>query len=383
MSTPKRATLVGVIAFVLAVSLIATAILTGTLPGVNNVNTSQTGQQTGQGTLSIMLTDPPVTPPGVTEVYISYANIEVHVSNAGNQTGWYPVNAKGTIELLGTVNVSQTLATVSVKSGDYNLIRFNLTSAEVTYDSANYTAFVPTSTLTVRIVGGVEVNSTTPSAAILDLQTTVVNIGSHSDPEFMIRPVVRAYTVPSSQITVGMEQKGFRQDLNGLGWWRLISEHYTANLQITTASLAPGSLSLTVKNTGNQSTIIGLVTVSPLTVFLGGSSGRLDRHVPDSLLGSANFVVLKNGTLVPLRDIVAEVISARVGGESAESVYENILGTAGYNLTVGSSATFTYSAQILEAPVVGSASSLVISGQQYVITALGTQAVASIVVTAS
>jgi len=377
--------LVGAIAFVLAVSLIATAVLTGTLPGVKNVNTSHGGNTalSGTGSLSILLTDPPVIPTGVTDVYVSYSDIMVHVSNAGNQTGWYPVNSQGTIELLGSVNVSQTLASVSVASGDYNLVRFNLTSAKVTYNGVNYTAFVPSAELTVRIVGGVEVNSSKPSAAIIDLQTTVVNIGSHSDPEFMIRPVVRAYPVPSGQVTTGMEQQGFRQGLNGLAWWRLLSERYTANLQITTASLTAGSLSLTVKNTGNLSTILGLVTVSPLTVFLGGGNGRLDRHLPDSLLGSANFVILSNGSLVPLRDILAQVISARGGGESAKSVYESILGTAGYNLTKGSSATFTYTGQIFTAAIFkGSEPGSIVSGQQYTITILGTQAVASTVVTA-
>jgi len=363
---------VGAIAFLLALSLIATAVLTGTLPGMSNVNTSQSGQ----GTLSIMLTDPPVTPSGVTAVYVTYSNIMVHISDAGNQSGWHSVNSQGSINLLGSVNVSQTLGTVSVPSGYYNLIRFNLTSAKVTYYGSNFTAFVPSSELTVRIVGGLEVNSSKPSAAIIDLQTTVVNIGSHSDPEFMIRPVVRAYTVPPSQITTGMQEKGFRQHLDGLIWWTLLREHYTANLQITTASLTANSLSLTAKNTGNQSTVLGLVTVSPLAVFLGGEHPY--RYLPDSLLGSANFVVLKNGTLVPLRDIVAQVAAAREGGEQAKSVYLTILGEAGYNLTKGSSATFSYNHQIFTAEAL----SPIISGQQYVITVLGTQAVASIIVTA-
>jgi len=319
----------------------------------------------------------------VTAIYISYSDIMVHVSNAGNQSGWYPVNTKGTIELLGTINVSQTLATVKVASGDYNLIRFNLTSAQVTYYGANYTAFVPTSELTVRIVGGVQVNSSKPAAAIIDLQTTVVNIGSHSDPEFMIRPVVRAYPVPSNQVTPQSERQGFRFGLGGMLWWRIISERYTANLNITSASIAADSLYLTVKDTGNHSTILGLVTVSPLTSVLIRGTGRGYRHSPDSLLGAANFVILSNGTLVPLRDILAQVFSARGGGASALSVYQSILGVAGYNLTKGASATFTYSGQIFVAPILqGVSPNGIVPGTQYLITVLGTQAVASIVVTA-
>jgi hypothetical protein len=371
---------VGALALLLAVTLIATAALTGSLPGVQNVNTTKAGV----GTLSIMLTDPPVIPTGVTGVYVSYSDIMVHISGAGNQSGWYPVNSNGTIELLGSVNFSQTLGTVTVASGDYNLIRFNVTSAEVTYNGVNYTAFVPSSELTVRIIGGVEVTNSKPSATIIDLQTTVINIGSHSDPEFIIRPVVRAYPVPSSDVTVEMEHKGFRQDLTGQSWWTSLRERYTANLQITTASLTSNSLSLTVKDTGNHSTVLGLVTLSPLTVFLGGHGEYPGDYIPDSLLNSATFLILKNGSLVPVRNFIAQALATGSGGDQArESLYQSLFGTVGYNLTVGSSVTFTYSGTIVIGypALEGSVSSTMVSGQQYVVTVLGTEAVASYVVT--
>jgi len=363
---------VGTIALLLAVALIATAALTGYLPGVQNVNTGQAGT----GTLSIMLTDPPVIPTGVTRVYVSYSDLLVHVSEAGNQSGWYPVDAQGTIELLGSVNFSQTLGTVTVATGDYNLIRFNVTSVRVTYNEANYTAFVPSSELMVRIIGGVEVNNSKPSATIIDLQTTVVNIGSRSDPEFMLRPVVRAYPVPSSQVTTGIERQGFRQDLRGLLWWTSLRESYTANLRITTVSLTASSFSLTVENSGNHSTVLGLVTISPLVDFLGVE--HPGSHIVDSLLNSATFVILKNGSLVPMRALAA--------GALGESAYKSLFGAIGYNLTVKASATFTYTNKTI---IVGypalkeSVSGTIVPGQSYMITVLGTQAVASYVAVAT
>jgi hypothetical protein len=152
---------------------------------------------------------------------------------------------------------------------------------------------------------------------------------------------------------------------------------------MTAASLSAGSLSLTVENTGNQSTVLGLVIISPLSFYLGGNNGRHGGHLPDSLLGAANFVILGNGSLVPLRDIVSLGASARGGGGQATFVYESILGVAGYNLTKGSSATFAYTGQIFTAPVFkASTPGSIVSGQQYEITVLGTQAVASMVVTA-
>lgn len=373
----------GATALLLALALIATAVLTGSLPGVKNVNTNQAS--VGTGTLSIMLTDPPITPTGVTAVYVSYSDIVVHVSDAGNQTGWYPVNSNGTVELLRSVNVSQTLGTVTVASGDYNLIRFNVTSAIVTYNGVNHTAFVPSSELTVLIVGGVEVTNSKPSATIIDVQTTVVNIGSHSDPEFIIRRVVKAYPVPSSDVTVEMEHQGFKRSLAGQSWWKSLTERYTANLQITNSTLAASSLSLAVKNSGNHSTVLGFVTLSPLTVFLGGRGDRPGDHVSDSLLNSATFLVLKNGSLIPLRSFASQALASGTSGDQARrSLYQSLFGTVGYDLTVGSSVTFTYSGQIVIGypALARSMSGPIIAGQRYVATVLGTEAVASIVVTA-
>jgi len=380
--------LVGVAAFLLAAALIATAVLTGSLPGVQNVNTTGTqtgtgGTTTGTGSLSILLTDPPITPANVTKVYVSYSDIMIHVSNAGNKSGWYPVDAKGTIELLGTVNISQTLATVKIASGTYNFLRFNITSAAVTYLGKNYTAFVRTAMLEVPIIGGVQVNDSKPSATVIDLQTTVVNIGSRSDPEFMIRPVVAAYPVPPGQVTTWMQERGYRLDLIGQPWWRHIAETYTANLNITAASLSATSLSVTVKDTGNSSTVLDFVTVSQLTASEGGRTAR--GHIADALMTSQTFLVLKNGTLVPIRDFSADVLAAWTGGPGAKlTAYEAIFGQAGYNLSKGATATFTYSGQIsIGFRIFGLTPTSVVSGQEYTITVLGTQAVAAFVVKAS
>jgi len=382
VSTPKRATLVGAIALLLATALIATAVLTGSLPGTQHVNTSKSGV----GSLSIMLTDPPATPAGVTKVYVSYSNFGIHVSGAGNKSGWYPINTAGSIELLGTVNFSQTLGTVSVSTGVYNMIRFNLTSAKVTYNGANYTAFVPRSELIVPIVGGVHVNDSKLSATIIDLQTTIVNIGSKSNPEFIIRPLVWAFPVPPGQTSQSWEHKGFRLDLLRFALWKHYEERFTANLQVTTATLTANSLSVTVMNTGNHSTVLGLVTVAELSTFLGGHGMHPGLHIADGLMTSETFVVMKNGSLIPLRSLDKDVMQAMgINGKQGETrAYNSIFGQAGYNLTKGSSTTFSYSGQIVIGfSFFGLLPTSIVSGDSYAITVLGTQAVASTVVTAT
>ena len=70
-------------------------------------STQQSSSQQAQGTFAVLLTDPPTVPVGVTKVYVSYVDLAVHVSGMDNNSGWTILKTSGTIELMGTVNVSQ------------------------------------------------------------------------------------------------------------------------------------------------------------------------------------------------------------------------------------------------------------------------------------
>src|SRR5712691_5639281 len=271
MSTKKNIILSGAAALVVAASILAVAIFSGVslLPNANTANT--TTSSGAPGTLAILLTDPPHVPLGVTKVYIAYSNLEVHVSEAGNKSGWTTLKAAGSIELLSTVNVSQTISSVKIAAGEYNLLRFNISSAQVTYNGKNYTAFIPTSALTVPIVGGIQVSASKPSATIINMQPTVYNIGSTSNPEFMIRQWAKAFPVPASQVSQEEAREGYRLSLIGKASCADVQQRYTSNAQITSATLTPTSLSLTVKDTGTQSTKLRLVVVAPVSGSLAGA----------------------------------------------------------------------------------------------------------------
>src|SRR3989449_8559532 len=316
MSTKKNIMLSGAAALVVAASILAVSIFSGfsLIPNTNTTktNTNTTTSNRAPGTLSVLLTDPPHVPVGVTKVYISYSNLQVHVSEAGNKSGWTLLKSGGSIELLSTVNVGQTISSVKIAAGEYNLLRFNISSAQVTYNGKNYTAFVPTSALTVPIVGGIEVNASKPSATIVNIQPTVYNIGSESNPEVMIRQWAKAFPVPSSQVTPEDEHEGTRLSLIGKAWWTDVQERYTSNAQITSAALTPTSLSVTVKNTGNQTTKLRLVVVAPVTLPL--MAAEYDRP-PPGLFGSAIFIVLPNATLLPIQKYILTAHQLGVGAE--------------------------------------------------------------------
>ncbi len=218
--------------------------------------TSTTPIPQGEGILSIQLTDPPRVPIGVTGVYVSYSDIMVHVAQANGTRGWLEVPSQGTINLTSLTNVAQTISNATIETGIYNAVRFNITSALATYNGKNYTAFVRTAMLTVPIVGGIEVNSSKTAVTLVDLQPTVINIGSKSTPEFIISAVATAYTVPPTAYRV--PPVGRRINLANVEWWNRLMEKIPRQIQIKSASLSQNSISVVVNNTGFENLTLQL-----------------------------------------------------------------------------------------------------------------------------
>ena len=158
MNVQAKAAAYGIVGLALA----GVVILSGTAIGV--LNPSSGGfNPASPGLLSILLTDPPSVPEGVTAVYINYSGLALHAKGLGDG-GWVTVAGQGTLETLGLVNISQTLTSGNVPSGTYNLLAFNITSAEVEYLGTNYSATVNSGRLIVPILGGLTVNSSNPAA---------------------------------------------------------------------------------------------------------------------------------------------------------------------------------------------------------------------------
>ena len=366
-------------------------------------STSAGGQtQAGsQGTLSVLLTDPPTVPPNVTAIYVTYSNVAVHVGDAGNQTGWTNANATGTIDLMKMVNVSSTIATVKVNTGVYNALRFNVSSAQVTYNGENYTAFVPRAELTVIIPGGIQVNSTTTAGAIIDMHPTVLNIGSRSTPEFIVDTSASVFGLPPGTITKAIERAGYVMRIDNQQWWQHINETYTANIQITSASVANASLSVTVSNTGTQSVTLNTITVAPVgsECATPSNTSHNQRAAPLCFTGSAVFLVqndssLKSFSAFVLPSIVQQIFSGfgQHGGKQSNSTTtsttgkqtEAYPGSTGYTLAPGKSVTLTYSGSIIFGFAFGGRTPPgVLSGDQYQITAVGQESLAETVVVAS
>ena len=279
---------------------------------------------------------------------------------------------------MGTVNIGKTISSVKIEAGTYNLIRFNVTGAEVTYYGQNYTAFVQTTELTIPIVGGIGVVASTPCATIIDISPTVINAGSQSSPEFIIRSVASAFPVPSTAVTMQQMMEGYQMNLMGFSWWQTIEQQSSATLSIGAASLNSTYLNLKVLNTGGSSTVLNLVTVTPIAnATTAGHQGVL----PTALGQSAIFIVLSNGTLAQFF-VYPTAVSATVGAISV-----GLFAQRGLTLPPGATATLTHPHDIIilgfMGVAVGPPVGIILKGHQYLVTVIGEQASASTIVTAS
>ncbi|MER3602281.1 MAG: hypothetical protein C4339_06175 [Nitrososphaerota archaeon] len=346
------------------------------------------------GTLAILVTDPPQVPEGVTAIYINYSSMAVHLAQAGNQSGWIEVNARGTLDLMKLVNVTTTVASLNL-TGKFNALLFNISSALVTYNGKNYTCFVPSGKLTVPIIGGVEVAVGQAKAIVLDLQPAVLNMGTSDAPIFVLRPAAKAFTVPDGEVSREMLKPGFMLDLRGKAWWSRLRQQYTSRIGITSASLSNDSLSVTVKSDSNETVLLKLLIISP---FVPSPPAR---PLP-SFFGSEVFIIQENGTLTPIQFSCPPIGFQRLerclqvpgGMKELRQLLEG-----GYALPAHGTATFSYSGAILlgfgiqgcrlekvgehQYRLVCDIRGLsVVPGQQYLITIIGDKAVAGYVVKA-
>ena len=411
MSSRNQVVMAGVFAVAIALAAIAGAVYLLPSPSQSRSSTvtttggsSQTLQKSAageQGTLSVLLTDPPTVPANVTAIYVTYSNVAVHVGKAGNQTGWTNANVTGTIDLMKMVNVSSTIAVVKVSTGVYNALRFNVSSALVTFNGENYTAFVPKAELTVIIPGGIQVNSTSTAGAIIDMHPTVLNIGSKSTPEFIVDTAASVFSVPPTAITKAVQHIGAVMGIGNQGWWQHISEQYTADISITGATVSNDSLSVTVENTGNQSVALSTLTLSPVgSECAAPQSSQNHMALPLCLTGSAIFLVQNDSTLKSVSSFLPQGFGqpgsnhGERGGRQSNSTatppsfgnfgnFTSFLGSTGYTLAAGQSVTLTYSGSISFGFAFGNRTPPgVLSGDQYQVVGVGLGALAETVVVA-
>jgi hypothetical protein len=331
-----------------------------TLPGGSSTTASNSANGAGSpGTFSMLATDPPVYASGVSKIFVKYSGEDVHTSGSAAANAWVGLNSSGTIELTSLVNTTQTIASSKIKSGAYDMARLDISSATVLYNGQNYTASVPNNQLAANMSSQLQVNSSAPSAALIDLHTVVVNGGNSSQPQFLFSASAKAAVLPSSDASAAVSV-GARLSLTSKPWWGPFIVQSTASLKIASANVTSTSLSLIIRNTGGANTTLRMVTITPASVFAGVTA------LPPTLTGSATFLINQDGSLTA----------------STQSGQQTLLQNAGASLAAGSSAALTYKGTIQ----LGKSGLLtvtgVLQGQQYLVTVISSDSAASLVVAA-
>jgi hypothetical protein len=334
---------------VAGLALAGAVILSGSTLGLLNVSSS--------GILSLLLTDPPSVPGGVSAVYITYSSVAVHASGF-NDSGWVSFPGQGTIDSLKLVNLSQTISSGTVPSLTYNLVRFDISRVMVQYMGANYSVTIPSGKLIVPIVGGVKVSASNPAAALVDIQPTVLNLGDQSSPNFTMATGARALQVPPDEVSDSMRQVGNNYPLEGHDWFQTFKQHRSESLNVSGLALSPSSLSFSVSNAGSDSSSIRMVVLTPS--IRGEASG-----VMESTSSSIFFAVQSNGALRLLNGAPGEV--------------ESLFGSDGYSLASGASHLFSFTGTITSL----SGRHAISSGTTYDVVLMGSETLARLTITAS
>ncbi|HEY6283147.1 MAG TPA: DUF4382 domain-containing protein [Nitrososphaerales archaeon] len=310
------------------------------------------------GVLSVLLTDPPSVPEGVSAVYVTYSNIAVHADSSGD-SGWVNIAGVGTIDTLKLVNLSQTISSATIPSLSYDLVAFDISSVKIDFMGTNYSATVNSPRLIVPIVGGLKVDSAHAAAALVDIRPTVLNLGDQSNPRFAVSTGAKALQVPESEETPSMKEVGNRSSLEGRGWLQSFRATHSDTLASSGLTLTHNSFSFSVTNPGSESLTIRLVVVTAAS-----SGGRVTAAL-GSIANSFVFAVGSDGSLK---------LQAGASGQ-----VESVLEASGYSLAQGATHQFTYSGVI--ASLLGSQG--VSRGTSYNVVVFGSEALSVQTVVAS
>jgi Domain of unknown function (DUF4382) len=344
----KTYTAVIAIAAALVVSLAATAAILQNQPS-----------QAGSGQLAVMGTDPPIAASGVTAASVHYSSVAAHTEGSDMSTGWVQVAGSGSMNLMASGS-AQTIASSKVKAGTYDAFRYNVDSAQVTYQGHEYTAAVASATVTAASNARVLVNQSSSAAAVVDMRTIIMNTATSTNPQFVFSATAEATEVPPGAVASASLQVGATANLSGI-WWSSFVASSTTQVNLV-ATLSSSSMVLSLQNSGNANAQIQEVIVSPIS-----SSTYASASLPASLTGSAVFTVNSSGSL-----------------QSATSLSSSDLLTTGATVASGSATTLTYNGALSLNFGAGLIQvSGVLAGQQYIVTAIGANTYASAIVVAS
>ncbi len=240
-------------AVIVAVAIIAVSLfanLPGTTPAIPPVEGA---------TFAVMLTDPPTVPAGTTQLNLTYTDVSLHVIYPNSTEEWLPVGASGNVNLFSLVNMTQTLATITIPlNSTVDKVQFTIANVTTIINAQTYNVTSLSDTFVVKVANGA-VNQT-DSGVLIDFNPTLVQIQASDENDTTVYYYV---LVPSANAIIVNElgprhlKVGSIIEIGENNRVRLVrvKEDFSKNLTIVSAALTVNGnntgLSVTLKNEGN------------------------------------------------------------------------------------------------------------------------------------
>jgi hypothetical protein len=245
----------GLAAVIVAVVIIGVSLFAN-LPNTSVVPTVPTVEG---ATFAVLLTDPPTVPAGTTQLNLTYTDVLLHVIYPNGTDEWLPVGAEGTVNLFSLINMTQTLATITVPlNSTVDKVQFTIADVTAVVNEQTYNVTSLSDTFVVKVVNGA-VNKTL-SGVLIDFNPTLVQIQASDENDttvyyYVLVPSANAIIVEnltSAHVKVGTIIK--IGENNRVRLVR-VKEDFSKNLTIVSATLTVNGnttgLSVTLKNEGD------------------------------------------------------------------------------------------------------------------------------------
>lgn len=166
---------------------------------------------TGSGTLQINMVD---SPGSFDAVNIVVDSVQAHIATSDSTSGWVTLNnTQGTYNLLQLTNgVNAVIGKATVPAGRYSQVRLFIGSgSDVVVAGVSHALTIPSgvqSGLKLNVDATVQSNITYVMTLDFNVNQSVVVTGSPVSGKFLLKPVIRVITTPSSGAITGMVLPG-------------------------------------------------------------------------------------------------------------------------------------------------------------------------------
>jgi hypothetical protein len=237
---------------IIGVSLFANLTNTPVVPTVPTVKGA---------TFAVLLTDPPTVPAGTTQLNLTYTDVLLHVIYPNGTDEWLPVGAEGTVNLFSLVNMTQTIASITIPlNSTVDKVQFTIADVTAVVNEQTYNVTSLSDTFVVKVVNGA-VNKTL-SGVLIDFNPTLVQIQASDENDttvyyYVLVPSANAIIIEN--LTSAHVKVGTIIEIGENNRVRLVrvKEDFSKNLTIVSATLTVNGnatgLSVTLKNEGDVS----------------------------------------------------------------------------------------------------------------------------------